>query len=86
MKKIKDYVKEYLLETIQTKRNMRKRIYQLEADLKEARENERYATNQYTSYKKLNKQYRQKITELKQLTKDYCIVKKELQKTKKAKK
>ena len=51
MKKIKDYVKEYLLETIQTKHNMRKRIYQLEADLKEARENEKDAIKQKDIYK-----------------------------------
>ena len=80
MERIRDLIKEYLLNTIQTKRNMRKRIYQLEADLKEARENERYAIGKWTSYKKLNKQYRQKITELKQSLQEYCIAQKEYEK------
>ena len=40
---IKEKILNYLETTIQTKRNMRKRIYQLEEDLKEARANERYA-------------------------------------------
>lgn len=56
---MKDLIKNYLETTIQTKRNMRKRIYQLEADLKEARQNERYAIEQKDKYKeKLKKQRR----------------------------
>ena len=35
MERIRDLVKEYLLNTIQTKKNMRKRIYQLEEENKE---------------------------------------------------
>lgn len=60
MKKIKDYMKEYLLETIQTKRNMRKRIYQLESELKEARQNEKYAIEQKNKYKEANKKLRKR--------------------------
>lgn len=56
---MKDLIKNYLETTIQTKRNMRKRIYQLEADLKEARANEKYAIEQKDKYKeKLKKQRR----------------------------
>jgi hypothetical protein len=51
MERVRDYIKEYLLNTIQTKKNMRKRIYQLEAELKEARENERYAIAQKDKYR-----------------------------------
>lgn len=59
MERIRSLIKEYLLVTIQTKHNMRKRIYQLEADLKEARANERYAIEQKDKYKeKLKKQKR----------------------------
>lgn len=78
---IKEKILNYLEATIQTKHNMRKRIYQLEEELKEARANERYITNQYTSYKKLNKQYKQTITEYKKTLQQYCIEIKELQKT-----
>lgn len=51
MERIKDLIKEYLLNTIQTKKNMRRRIYQLETELKEARENERDAIKQKDVYK-----------------------------------
>ena len=42
MERIRDLVKEYLLNTIQTKKNMRRRIYQLEEDLREARRHANY--------------------------------------------
>lgn len=51
MDRIKDYIKEYLLTTIQTKHNMRKKIYQLENELKEAHKNEQYAIEQKDKYK-----------------------------------
>ena len=51
MKMIKEKILEYLTITIQTKRNMRKRIYQLEDNLKEAKANERYAIEQMNKYK-----------------------------------
>lgn len=60
MERIKDLVKEYLVNTIQTKKNMRKRIYQLEADLKEARENEKYAIEQKEKYKQRLKNKKRK--------------------------
>ena len=63
MKKIKDLIREYLLVTIQTKHNMRKRIYQLEADLKEARLNEKDAIAQKDRYKEANKKLRRKLKE-----------------------
>lgn len=49
--KVKDLIKQYLQETIATKKGMKKRIYQLEKDVKEARENEKYATEQMNKYK-----------------------------------
>ena len=59
MERVKDLIKEYLLTTIQTKKNMRKRIYQLEEQLKEAKANEKYAIEQKEKYKqKLKKQKR----------------------------
>lgn len=61
MEKIKDLIREYLLVTIQTKHNMRKRIYQLEADLKEARQNEIDAITQKDKYKEINKRLRRKM-------------------------
>lgn len=51
MKMIKEKILEYLTITIQTKRNMRKRIYQLEDNLKEAKANEKYAIEQMNKYK-----------------------------------
>lgn len=51
MKMIKEKILEYLTITIQTKHNMRKRIYQLEDKLKEAKANERYAIEQMNKYK-----------------------------------
>lgn len=53
-------IKEYLNETIATKKGMKKRIYELEKDLKEARENEKYATEQANKYKKKLRELRKK--------------------------
>lgn len=58
---IKEKFLNYLEITIQTKHNMRKRIYQLEADLKEARANERDAIKQKDKYKEANKRLRRKL-------------------------
>lgn len=65
MEKIKDLVKEYLTITIQTKRNMRKRIYQLEDDIKVYKENEKFLIQQRDQYKKSNQKLRRKIKEMK---------------------
>lgn len=51
MERIKDLVKGYLLVTIQTKHNMRKQIYKLEEELKEANENLRDVIAQKNRYK-----------------------------------
>ena len=51
MKKIGELLKEYLKETIETKKGMRKRIYELERDVKEAQKNEQYAIDQMNKYK-----------------------------------
>lgn len=48
---IKELIKKYLQETIQTKKSMRRRIYQLEAEVKEAHKNEAYAIEQKDRYK-----------------------------------
>lgn len=60
MKTIKDLVREYFNETIITKRKMRKRITQLEDELKEARQNEKYAIEQKDKYKEKIKKMKQR--------------------------
>lgn len=70
MERIKDLIKEYLVNTIQTKKNMRKRIYQLEANLKEARTNEKDAIVQKDKYKEVNKRLRKQLNELKEKRKE----------------
>lgn len=57
---MKNIIKRYFEETIQTKRGMRRRIYQLEADLKEARKNEAYAIEQKEKYKQKLKKIKQR--------------------------
>ena len=52
MKKLINNLNEYLKITVQTKKNMKERIYQLEKDVKEARDNEKYAIEQMNIYKK----------------------------------
>ena len=63
MERVKDLVKEYLLNTIQTKRNMRKRIYQLENQIREYQKNEKYLIEQKEKYKKSNTKLRRKLKE-----------------------
>ena len=65
MEKIKDLVREYLTTTIQTKRNMRKRIYKLEDENKELKENTKFLIDQISKYKKSNQKLRRKIKEIK---------------------
>lgn len=65
MEKIKDLVREYLTTTIQTKRNMRKRIYKLEDENKELKENTKFLIEQIDKYKKSNQKLRRKIKEIK---------------------
>lgn len=65
MEKIKDLVREYLTTTIQTKRNMRKRIYKLEDENKELKENTKFLIDQIDKYKKSNQKLRRKIKEIK---------------------
>lgn len=63
MERVKDLIKEYLLNTIQTKRNMRKRIYQLEEQIREYQKNEKYLIEQKEKYKKSNTRLRRKLKE-----------------------
>ena len=63
MERVRDLVKEYLLNTIQTKKNMRKRIYELEVERNEARANEKYLIEQVRKYKESNKKLRRKLKE-----------------------
>lgn len=65
MEKIKDLIREYLIETIQTKRNMRKRIYQLEAENRELKLSIKDVIKQKDNYKETNKKLRRKIKEMK---------------------
>lgn len=64
---IKEKILEYLELTIQTKHNMRKRIYQLEDNLKEAKANERYAIEQKNKYKQKYKESRKKYENKKRI-------------------
>ena len=70
MEKIKDLIKEYLLVTIQTKHNMRKRIYQLEDRIKEADKNEHYSIEQKEIYKQKCKKQQKIINELRKKLKE----------------
>ena len=63
MEKIKGLIKEYLLNTIQTKKNMRKRIYQLEEENKELKLCIKDAIQQKDNYKEINKKLRRKLKE-----------------------
>lgn len=58
---IKEKFLEYLELTIQTKRNMRRRIYQLEAENKELKLSIADVIKQKDKYKESNKQLRRKL-------------------------
>ena len=60
MKVIKEKILEYLELTIQTKRNMKKRIYQLEEQVRDAKKNEQYAIDQMNKYKTKYRESRKK--------------------------
>lgn len=61
IKELLKKLKEYLEISIQTKRNMRKRIYQLEDQIKEAAKNEKYAIDQMNKYKKKLREKKKKV-------------------------
>lgn len=65
MVKLKEVIKEYLNETIQTKKRMRRRIYQLEDENKELRLNIKDITAQKERYKESNRKLRKKINDRK---------------------
>ena len=65
MVKLKEVIREYLNETIYTKRNMRRRIYQLEDENKELRLNIKDITAQKERYKESNRKLRKKINDRK---------------------
>lgn len=65
MIKLKEVIKEYLNETIYTKKNMRRRIYQLEDENKELKLNIKDITAQKEKYKETNRKLRKKINERK---------------------
>lgn len=67
---IKEKIIEYLELTIQTKRNMRRRIYQLEAENKELKLNNKDTIKQKDNYKETNKRLRKQINELKEKLKE----------------
>lgn len=66
MERIKDLIKEYLVNTIQTKKNMRKRIYQLDEENKELKLSIKDTINQKENYKNCNKKLRKQISDLKE--------------------
>jgi len=61
IKELLKKLKEYLEISIQTKRNMRKRIYQLEDQIKEATKNEKYAIDQMNKYKNKLREKKKKV-------------------------
>lgn len=70
MERIKDLIKEYLVNTIQTKKNMRKRIYQLEEENKELKLSIKDTIKQKENYKEVNKKLRKQINDLKEKRKE----------------
>lgn len=65
MKMIKEKIVEYLELTIQTKRNMRRRIYQLETENKELKLDIADVIKQKDKYKESNRLLRRKQKEVK---------------------
>ena len=70
MERIKDLVKEYLVNTIQTKKNMRKRIYQQDEEIRELKLSIKDTIKQKENYKEVNKKLRKQINELKEKRKE----------------
>lgn len=70
MERIKDLIKEYLIETIQTKRNMRKRIYQLDEENRELKLSIKDTINQKEIYKQKCKKQNKTIIELRKKIKE----------------
>lgn len=66
MVKLKEIIRDYLNETIYTKRNMRKRICQLENEIKVYRENLKDIIQQKDKYKESNRKLRKKLIEVKE--------------------
>lgn len=65
MEKVKDLIRGYIRETIYTKRNMRKRIYELEKENKELRLDLQDVIKQKDKYKLSNQKLRRKVKEKK---------------------
>lgn len=66
MKKLINNLNEYLKITVQTKKNMKERIYQLEKDVKEAKDNEKFAIDLMNTYKKKYRDLKKEIRTWKQ--------------------
>ena len=58
MKDLNKKIIEYINATIKTKRNMQQRISELEKELEDAKENEKYALKTLNKYKKKLKEMR----------------------------
>lgn len=61
MNKLINNINEYLEVTVQTKKNMKERIYQLEKSVKEARDNEKFAIDLMNKYKKKYRELKKEI-------------------------
>ena len=70
MERIKDLIKEYLVNTIQTKKNMRKRIYQQDEEIRKLKLNIKDTIKQKDNYKEANKKLRKQINDLKEKRKE----------------
>ena len=66
---MKEKIKDYLTETIQTKKNMKKRIIQLDDDLKEIKANNKDLIKERDMYKTKLKQIKREFTEYKRESK-----------------
>lgn len=66
MKKLINNLNEYLKITVQTKKNMKERIYQLEKDVKEAKDNEKFAIDLMNTYKKKYRDLKKEVRTWKQ--------------------
>ena len=58
---LKKVIIEYLENTIISKKNMTRRIYKLEEELREAHKNEKYAIEQMNKQKEISRKLRRKL-------------------------
>ena len=75
MKDLNKKIIEYINVTIKTKRNMQQRISELEKELEDAKENEKYALKTLNKYKKKLREMRKKENVMIKITNDNYVLK-----------